>query len=160
MPSSAEYYPSLSLSALLGMESLHTARPGSANFQPQIAAGLRWRLFDFGAIDAEVARAKAVNREALLGYRQAMLRATEDVENALVASAYLGEERGALLDQVDAAGRARTQAHEAYLGGAASLFDELELDRQYLSARDRLSQVETDAARSLVASFRALGGGW
>jgi NodT family efflux transporter outer membrane factor (OMF) lipoprotein len=157
---SAEYYPSLSLSALLGMESLHTARPGSANFQPQIAAGLRWRLFDFGAIDAEVARAKAVNREALLGYRQAMLRATEDVENALVASAYLGEERGALLDQVDAAGRARTQAHEAYLGGAASLFDELELDRQYLSARDRLSQVETDAARSLVASFRALGGGW
>jgi len=157
---SAEYYPSLSLSALLGMESLHTAVPRSANFQPSIVAGLRWRLFDFGAIDAEVARAKAVNREALLGYRQAMLRATEDVENALVASSYLGEERGALLEQVDAAGRARAQAHDAYLGGAASLIDELELDREYLSARDRLSQVETDAARASVASFRALGGGW
>jgi len=157
---SAEYYPSLSLSALLGMESLHTARPSSANFQPGLVAGLRWRLFDFGAIDAEVARAKAVNREALLGYRQSMLRATEDVENALVASSYLDEERGALLEQVDAARRARAQAHDAYLGGAASLIDELELDREYLRARDRLSQVETDAARSLVASFRALGGGW
>jgi outer membrane protein TolC len=42
----------------------------------------------------------------------------------------------------------------------ASLVDELELDRQYLAARDRLSQVETEAARSAVASFRALGGGW
>lgn len=157
---SAGYYPSLSLSALLGMESLHTARPNGANFQPGIVAGLRWRLFDFGAIDSEVARAKAANREALLGYRQAMLRATEDVENALVASAYLGEERAALLEQVDAAGRARAQAHEAFIGGTASLIDELELDREYLRARDRLSQVETDAARSLVASFRALGGGW
>jgi NodT family efflux transporter outer membrane factor (OMF) lipoprotein len=156
----AAYYPSLSLSALLGMESLHSARPSSANFQPEIVAGLRWRLFDFGAIDAEVARAQAAKGEALLGYRQAMLRATEDVENALVASAYLGEERAALLEQVDAAGRARAQAHDAYLGGAASLTDELELDREYLNARDRLSQVETDAARALVASFRALGGGW
>lgn len=156
----AAYYPTLSLSALLGIESLHTARPRSANFQPGIVAGLRWRLFDFGAVDAEVARAQAVNREALLGYRQAMLHATEDVENALAASAYLDEERGALLEQVDAAGRARAQARDAFLGGVASLSDELELDRQYLGARDRLSQVETDAARSLVASFRALGGGW
>jgi NodT family efflux transporter outer membrane factor (OMF) lipoprotein len=156
----AAYYPSLSLSALLGMESLRTARPAGANFQPGLAAGLRWRLFDFGAIDAELARAKAVNREALLGYRQAMLRATEDVESALAVSLYLGEERSALLEQVGAAGRARAQAHEAYLGGVASLVDELELDRQYLAARDRLSQVETEAARSAVASFRALGGGW
>jgi NodT family efflux transporter outer membrane factor (OMF) lipoprotein len=156
----AEYYPKLSLSALLGMESLRTGRPGADNFQPGLVAGLRWRLFDFGAVDAEVARARAANREALLAYRQAMLRATEEVENALLTSVYLDEERAALLEQVDAAGRARAQAHEAWLGGAASLVDELELDRDYLAARDRLSQAETDAARARVAGFRALGGGW
>jgi len=157
---SAAYYPSLSLSALLGFQSLHGVRPDGARFQPTLAAGLRWRLFDFGAIDADVARAQAANREALLAYRQAMLRATEDVENALATSTWLDEERGALLEQVDAAGRARAQAHDAYLGGAASLIDELELERDYLAARDRLSRVETDAARARVASFRALGGGW
>jgi outer membrane protein TolC len=156
----AEYYPTLSLSALLGMESLRTGRPGADNLQPGLVAGLRWRLFDFGAVDAEVARARAANREALLAYRQAMLRATEEVENALLTSVYLDEERAALLEQVDAAGRARAQAHEAWLGGAASLVDELELDRDYLAARDRLSQAETDAARARVAGFRALGGGW
>jgi NodT family efflux transporter outer membrane factor (OMF) lipoprotein len=156
----AEYYPKLSLSAVLGMESLSTALPRSANFQPGLAAGLRWRLFDFGAVDAQVAGANAAKREALLRYRQAMLRATEEVENALVASNALREEQAALREQLDAAGRARAQAHEAYVGGAASLMDELELDRQVLAARDRLSQAETDSARALVASFRALGGGW
>jgi NodT family efflux transporter outer membrane factor (OMF) lipoprotein len=156
----AEYYPKLSLSALLGMESLSTALPRSANFQPGLAAGLRWRLFDFGAVDAQVAGANAANREALLRYRQAMLRATEEVENALVAANALREEQAALREQLDAAGRARAQAHEAYVAGAASLMDELELDRQVLAARDRLSQAETDSARALVASFRALGGGW
>jgi outer membrane protein TolC len=142
------------------MESLSTALPRSANFQPGLAAGLRWRLFDFGAVDAQVAGANAANREALLRYRQAMLRATEEVENALVAANALREEQAALREQLDAAGRARAQAHEAYVAGAASLMDELELDRQVLAARDRLSQAETDSARALVASFRALGGGW
>jgi NodT family efflux transporter outer membrane factor (OMF) lipoprotein len=156
----AEYYPKVSLSALLGMESLRTARPQGGNLQPALAAGLRWRLFDFGAVDAEVAAAGAAQREALLRYRQAMLRATEEVEASLLRSAALRDERAALAEQLDAAGRARAQAHDAYLAGAASLMDELELERQVLAVRDRLSETETGAGRALVASFRALGGGW
>jgi outer membrane protein TolC len=156
----AEYYPKVSLSALLGMESLHTGRPQGDNLQPALAAGLRWRLFDFGAVDAEVAAAGAAQREALLRYRQAMLRATEEVEASLLRSAALRDERAALAEQLDAAGRARAQAHDAYLAGAASLMDELELERQVLAVRDRLSETETGAGRALVASFRALGGGW
>jgi NodT family efflux transporter outer membrane factor (OMF) lipoprotein len=156
----AAYYPQVSLSALLGMESLRTARPQGGNLQPALAAGLRWRLFDFGAVDAEVAAAGAAQREALLRYRQAMLRATEEVEASLLHSAALRDERAALAEQLDAAGRARAQAHDAYLAGAASLMDELELERQVLAVRDRLSETETGAGRALVASFRALGGGW
>jgi outer membrane protein TolC len=156
----AEYYPHLSLGALLGMESLQTGVPKGANFQPTALLGLRWRLFDFGAVDADVARATAARREALLRYRQAMLRATEEVENALLASGWLRAEQDALARQTDAAGRAREEAHEAYVGGTASLIDELELERQQLAAQDSLVQAETDAGRALVATFRALGGGW
>jgi NodT family efflux transporter outer membrane factor (OMF) lipoprotein len=156
----AEYYPKVSLSALLGMESLRSGRPQGDNLQPALAAGLRWRLFDFGAVDAEVAAAGAARREALLRYRQAMLRATEEVEGSLLRSAALRDERAALAEQLDAAGRARAQAHEAWLAGAGSLMDELELERQVLAVRDRLSETETGAGRALVASFRALGGGW
>jgi NodT family efflux transporter outer membrane factor (OMF) lipoprotein len=156
----AEYYPKFSLSALLGFESLSSATPSSASFQPLALVGLRWRLFDFGRVDAEVARAKGVNAEALAGYRQSMLRATEDVENALVMQTELDAERRELIREVDANVRARDSSEDAYKGGATSLAEVLEQDRQLLAARDQLARAQTGSGRAVVATFRALGGGW
>ncbi|WP_395345892.1 TolC family protein [Variovorax sp. UC122_21] len=156
----AEYYPSVSLSALLGFESLRTATPSSANFQPLAAVGLHWRLFDFGRVDAEVAKAEGAKAEALARYRQSLLRATEDVENALIRQGQLDAERLALLQEVDADVRARGATQQAYAGGAVSLLELLEQDRQLLAARDRLVRVQSDSGRAAVATFRALGGGW
>lgn len=78
----AEYYPKVSLSGLLGFGSLGAAGAlTSGSFQPAIGVGLRWRLFDFGRIDAEIARAKGANNEALIaslvhvtGYRRCRKR--------------------------------------------------------------------------------------
>ncbi|WP_295990315.1 efflux transporter outer membrane subunit [Rugamonas sp.] len=156
----AEYYPKFSLSALLGFESLGTGTPSAASFQPSAVAGVRWRLFDFGRVDAEVARAKGANAEALARYRQSMLRATEDVENALVQHTQLDAERRELIDEVAADQRARDSSADAYRGGASSLTEVLEQDRQLLAARDQLASAQTSTGRAAVATFRALGGGW
>ena len=156
----SEYYPKFSLSALLGFESLQSARASSATFQPQAVAGLHWRLFDFGRVDAEVAQAKGGNAEALARYRQAMLRATEDVENALLTQAQLDTERHELQREIAADADARSSAEDAYTGGTTSLLEVLEQDRQLLSARDQLASTDTDTARAVVATYRALGGGW
>jgi len=51
-------------------------------FQPSAVAGLRWRLFDFGRVDAEVKYATGANAEAILRYRNSVLRAAEDVEDS------------------------------------------------------------------------------
>src|SRR5476649_1346149 len=156
----SEYYPKFSLSALLGFESLGTGTPSAANFQPTAVAGVHWRLFDFGRVDAEVARAKGANAEAPARYRQSMLRATEDVENALVQHAERDAERRELLAEVAADQRARNSSEEAFKGGASSLTEVLEQDRQLLAARDQLASAQTGAGRAAVATFRALGGGW
>ncbi|HUA81326.1 MAG TPA: efflux transporter outer membrane subunit [Dyella sp.] len=157
----AEYYPKVSLSALLGLESLNTgALFTSGAFQPQAALGLHWRLFDFGRVDAEVAQAKGKNAEALATYRQSMLRATEDVENAIVALSELEQQHDVLIKEVDAHERARAAAEDAYKGGAVSLLEVLDEDRQLLASRDELARVHADDARAAVATFRALGGGW
>jgi NodT family efflux transporter outer membrane factor (OMF) lipoprotein len=156
----AEYYPKFSLSALLGFESLSSAMPSAASFQPLALVGLRWRLFDFGRVDAEVARAKGANAEALAHYRLAMLRATEDVENALVMQTELEAERQEVLREVAADVRARDSSEEAYKGGATGLAEVLEQDRQLLAARDQLARAHTGSSRAVVATFRALGGGW
>ena len=157
----AEYYPKVSLSALLGFESLNSGQLFSAaSFQPEATAGLRWRLFDFGKVDAEVAQANSANAQALLNYRQTVLRATEDVENAFMALAQLELQTHDLRDEVDALARARDASQESYLAGASSLTDVLDADRQSLVAQDELARTLADTDRAAVMTFRALGGGW
>ena len=157
----AGYYPSFSLSGALGFESLDIGKTfGAAAFQPAALVGLHWRLFDFGRVDAEVAQARGANREALLRWRQAMLRATEDVEDAIVAVTGLESQHALLEREVAAHQQARDAAQDAYRGGAVSLVEVLDEDRQLLAAQDALARVRTDDARAAVAAFRALGGGW
>jgi len=82
----AEYYPKLSLSALLGNEATNAADLfREKTFQPGAIAGLRWRLFDFGRVEAEVKQARGANAEALAGYRSSVLHAADDVEDSLYA---------------------------------------------------------------------------
>jgi outer membrane protein TolC len=157
----AEYYPKVSIAGLLGFESLsadHLLR--SATFQPQGIAGLRWRLFDFGKIDAEVAAARGSNAEALARFRQSILHAAEDVENAFTALVQSEARTRELVDEVAALRRSRDLAQEAYQGGLITLTDVLDADRLLLVAQDELAKVHADSARAAVASFRALGGGW
>jgi outer membrane protein TolC len=89
-----------------------------------------------------------------------MLRATEDVEDAITALAELEVQHRDLTQEVAAHEQARGAAQDAYKGGAVSLIEVLDEDRQLLAARDQLARVHADDARAAVATFRALGGGW
>jgi outer membrane protein TolC len=157
----SEYYPKFSLSGALGFDSMS---PGhvfkSTAYQTTAGVGLRWRLFDFGKVDAEVAQAKGADAEALAMYRQAVLHAAEDVENSLMALAQMQIRAGEVQDQVDALNKARDLSEQAYRAGSITLTDVLDADRQLLTARDDLDSARADAARSAVGVFRALGGGW
>jgi outer membrane protein TolC len=156
-----EYYPKFSIAGLLGFESVDVGHLfKSATFQPQGVAGLRWRLFDFGKIDAGVRRARGAEKEALAGYRLSILRAAEDVENAFMALVQYETRTRELANEVTALERARDTATIAYRGGIIPLTDVLDAERLLLVARDELAKSRTDAARAAVASFRALGGGW
>lgn len=158
----AEYYPKLSLSGLIGSATSVSAGNlfGSGASQAAAVLGLRWRLFDFGRIDAQIDLAKGEEAERLAGYRLAALRATEDVENAFSALVKR-EEQAQLLEQgVDSLGRARQASFAAYQKGVVSLIEVLQADENLLRAADARAQARTEAARAAVAAFKALGGGW
>ncbi len=157
----SDYYPKVSLSALFGVDSLDSSRIFSSDaLQCQVAAGFRWRLFDFGRVDAEVAAAKGKDAEALAAYRSSVFKAAEEVENAF-SDLSQDEARAAVLDrQIAELTTARRQAQEAYEGGVISLIEVRDADRDILNASDQLAQARAGAARAAVASFRALGGGW
>src|SRR6185369_5271366 len=70
----AEYYPKLSLSGIIGSQALAPAHLfEQQRFQPISLVGLRWRLFDFGHVAAEMKQARSANAEALLQYRNSVL---------------------------------------------------------------------------------------
>jgi len=82
----ADYYPSFSLTGLLGWQATTTAAFGSGSSGAATGLlGLRWRLFDFGRVNAQIQQAKGRQAEALAAWRQIMLLASEEVENALMA---------------------------------------------------------------------------
>ncbi|WP_144140275.1 efflux transporter outer membrane subunit [Paraburkholderia sp. BCC1884] len=157
----SDYYPKISLSGALGFDSLSPGHlfTGSA-FQAVGGGALRWRLFDFGKVDAEVAQAKGANAEALAVYRQAVLHAAEDVENSLIALSQTQIRVDAVQEQVDALVKARDLSEQAYRAGSITLTDVLDADSQLLTARDELDSNRADAARAAVGVYRALGGGW
>jgi NodT family efflux transporter outer membrane factor (OMF) lipoprotein len=157
----AEYYPKVSLSGILGFDSLNSGHLFTASgFQPAAVAGLRWRLFDFGKVDAEVKQARGANAQALVAYRQAVLRAAEDVEDALSALAETQAYVVELQAEVQSLTRARELSEEAYRAGSITLTDVLDADRQSLAVQDELDSNRADAARAAVGVFRAFGGGW
>jgi NodT family efflux transporter outer membrane factor (OMF) lipoprotein len=157
----ADYYPHVSLAALVGTVSTMTSNLFTAGaFQATGGASIRWRLFDFGRIDAEVAQAKGREAEVLAAWRGAVLRAAEDVETALVRLVEARTERASLVRQIAQLKKARDETRQAYSGGVAALIDVFDADRQELAARDRLATVRANEARAAIAAYRALGGGW
>jgi NodT family efflux transporter outer membrane factor (OMF) lipoprotein len=157
----ADYYPHVSLAGLVGSASTATSNLLTAGaVQASGGAAIRWRLFDFGRVDAEVAQAKGRDAEALAAWRGAALRAAEDVETALVRLVEAHAERASLVRQIALLKQAREETRRAYAGGVAALIDVFDADRQELAASDRLATVKANEARAAVAAYRALGGGW
>lgn len=158
----SEYYPKFSLNALLGSattvsgDNLFTA--GAS--QSAGVLGLRWRLFDFGRINAQIEQAKGQEAEALAAYRLSVLRATEDVENAFSALLNRQIQATTLTGGETALASARQSSFIAFQQGTASLIDVLHNDETLLQASDARAQAQTESARAAVAAFRALGGGW
>jgi len=157
----SEYYPKFSLSGLLGTATMGVGGLfGGRSAQASGVLGLRWRLFDFGRIDAEIAAARGRNAEALAAYRLTVLRASEDVENAFSSLVKQQARAHILAEGVSSLTGARASAFAAYKGGVVSLFELLDADRRLLESRDAEIQSRAAAARAAIASFRALGGGW
>lgn len=158
----AEYYPKFSLGGLIGSATSLGAGSLFSGGASQFAGvlGLRWRLFDFGRIDAQIDQAKGQEAEMLAAYRLAVLRAAEDVENAFSALVKREEQTAMLAQGVDSLGRARNASFAAYQKGVVSLIEVLQADESLLRASDARAQAQTEAARAAVAAFKALGGGW
>jgi outer membrane protein, multidrug efflux system len=157
----ADLFPKLSLTGLAGLESISPSdffSGGSRYF----TAGptVSWRLFEGGRIRANIEVQNAREEQALHQYEKAVLTGLRDVEDALVA---YGKERvrhNALVGAVDANSRSVVLARDLYVHGLGTYLAVLDAERTEYSAEDALAQGDESLVADLIATYKALGGGW
>jgi NodT family efflux transporter outer membrane factor (OMF) lipoprotein len=157
----SDYYPKLSFSGLLGFESMNSNNLfESTTFQPQAIAGLRWRLFDFGKVDAQVKQAKGIYAQELASYKKSVLNATQDVENAFMSFAQYKYQTELFMKKQNALTKAYELAQVDFNEGISSSVEVLIAKNDLLISENEFIVAKTNTFRSVVASYRALGGGW
>lgn len=125
-----------------------------------LAPGISWAAFDLGRVRAQIAAARARADGALLQYEQTVLRALEETENALVTHARARQRLTHAEDASRASSQAAGLARLRFEGGTSDFLQVLDAERTQLEAEDRLAQARTEAATSLIAVYKSLGGGW
>jgi outer membrane protein, multidrug efflux system len=125
-----------------------------------IAPGISWAIFDLGHVQARIAASRARQQGALLQYEKTVLQALEETENSLVTHARardrLVHDQAAVRSSNTAASLARVR----YENGASDFLQVLDAERTLLESEDRLARSRTEAATSLIAVYKSLGGGW
>jgi multidrug efflux system outer membrane protein len=121
---------------------------------------ISWAAFDLGRVRARIGSAKAQTDAALANYEGSVLNALEDTEGALISYGRSQSRREALKVAAAASDKAADLAQRRFEGGLIDFLEVLDAQRTSLSAGLLLSQSRTDAATSLIAVYKALGGGW
>jgi outer membrane protein, multidrug efflux system len=125
-----------------------------------IAPGISWAIFDYGHVQARIAASKARKETAFLNYERTVLNALEETENSLVTHARARDRLVHDEAAVQASNTAANLARVRYENGASDFLQVLDAERTLLESEDRLARSRTEAGTSLIAVYKALGGGW
>jgi multidrug efflux system outer membrane protein len=157
----ADLFPRVSFTGSVGYAATNSGNLGDSGTGTRlIAPGISWAAFDIGRVRAQIAGARARTDASLARYEQTVLRALEETEDALVTHARSRERLEHVANSAQASGTAARLARTRYDGGISDFLTVLDTERTLLEAEDRLAQSRTDTATSLIAVYKALGGGW
>lgn len=154
-------FPRLSLTASAGTAS----RELSALFTSpsevwSLVGNLFMPLINRGATQAQIKAAEARAQQAAAGYRQTVLQAFAEVENALDQDIHQAQQEIYLADSAEQARRAVNLAQERYRRGLDNLLVTLESQRRLFNAESQLLTTQRARRTARVNLIRALGGPW
>ncbi|OEZ27200.1 efflux transporter outer membrane subunit [Variovorax boronicumulans] len=157
----AELYPRVDIGGFLGFIALRGADLGSSSSRAfSVTPGVSWPALRLGSVKARLRGAEARAEGERAVYEQTVLRAIEDVESALTGYGQNQLRLQRLLEASARSGRAAELAEVRYREGAAPYLSVLDAQRTLLRAQDAVAEAETASFTSLVALYKALGGGW
>jgi multidrug efflux system outer membrane protein len=157
----ADLFPKISLTGSLGTQGdKFSSLTNWANRFWSIGPSASWSLFNTGRTRSNIEVQKALQEQSMIAYRQTVLAALQEVENALIASAKEREHYKALTDAVVANRKAVELATSLYTQGQTDFLNVLQAHGALYSSENALALSTRTVSGNLVTLFKALGGGW
>ncbi|MEG1051970.1 MAG: efflux transporter outer membrane subunit [Janthinobacterium sp.] len=154
------FYPRITLSGSVGLQAMQLSDIGWDAKRFAFGPGFSVPLFDGGRLRGKLQLREAQQQEAAIAYRQTVLAAWHEVEDAL-SSYQANARRQASLDAAVKQGRrALGSAELQYRRGGTDLINVLHVQNTLLNNEAALVDSRATASLSLVQVYKALGGGW
>jgi NodT family efflux transporter outer membrane factor (OMF) lipoprotein len=162
----ADLYPSFSLAGSIG---LSAGGPGDSDFGDLFSSdalslsfgpSFVWPFLNYDRIKNNVRVQDARLQQALVNYRETALQAAREAEDAMAG--YIGSRQQAeiLVKTVLAAKRSNELSTLRYREGFSDYQRVLDAQQSLFTQQQRFVGTQGDAVRSLIALYKALGGGW
>ncbi|GAC1340109.1 MAG: efflux transporter outer membrane subunit [Acetobacteraceae bacterium] len=157
----AAFFPDVSLTGSGGLTSAAlSAITGPGTLVAQLSAALTQTIFDNGLRRGQLDLAKGRYGELLATYRRAVLQAFTDVEQALTALRYTGEQEALERAAVAVAQRSAAIAQAQLQAGTIDIITSLNTQQTLFSDLDVLTQIRLARFQALLNLYKALGGGF
>ena len=157
----ADLYPRFSLTGSFSLQSSDVGKLLDGDSRAfAFGPAVHWPIFDAGALRAAVKVRNAQQEQALVRYEQTVLQALEEVHDALIAFTTEQDRRKSLQAAVTSNEESAGLAEGLYRQGMTDFTSVLDAQRQLYQSQQELRQSETTVTTSLVALYKALGGGW
>ncbi|MGG6462036.1 efflux transporter outer membrane subunit [Solilutibacter silvestris] len=157
----AALFPSLSLSASSGRSAQvlgDLASGGSAIWSLGLTGAMT--LLDWGARSARVDQARASYEQSAANYRQTVLSALQQTEDALVDLRSYADEAANLKASSEAADKVEQMTLNQYLAGMADYTTVVTAQNTALAARRSAIAAVVQQQQAAVTLTQAIGGGW
>jgi NodT family efflux transporter outer membrane factor (OMF) lipoprotein len=167
----ADLYPRFALFGSIGTHGLAGATPqaGQTDFATIFSSGsffyafgprLLWPILDYGRTKNRIRVEDARFQQTLVDYHNTVLKAAQEVEDALAG--YLKSREAVVSAQraVDGARRSVDLALVQYREGAVDYQRVLDAERSLLQVENELAQTRSSIATNRIALYKSLGGGW
>ena len=163
----AGLYPSFSLVGSFGLSTSDDA--GSVNLGQLfntdsitygIGPSFSWPFFSYGRLENNVRVEDARLQQALFQYRETVIQAAREVEDAMAGFYGSRQQAFILNDAVESARRSADLSMLRYTEGFSDYQRVLDAQQALFTQQERYVITRGNEVRSLVTVYKALGGGW
>jgi len=162
----ADLYPAFSISGTFSLEAADVGQFALGQMSSwgsrTATAGpsFKWDILNYGRLSNQVRVQDARFQQLIITYQNTVLKAQQEVEDALTGFLRTQVRAKLLAESTAAAQRSLGLALRQYQEGITDFTTVITAEQALLAEQDSLASTLGDISRNLVGVYRALGGGW